>query len=106
MRPILLDSQGSGTLSLRSFLLLVALVKGDCVVVVAAQVVKVLDLVDSDDPVLAGEGFLDRGELRALGGETDTADTVLGLAGGEEGVEVVVRHLVPVFMGEYGARDN
>lgn len=57
---------------------------------VSADVIKVLDLVDSDDPVLAGEGFLDCVEDWADVGHLDASDAVLCLSGWEEGVVVVV----------------
>ena len=57
---------------------------------VSADVVKVLDLVDSDDPVLAREGFLDCIEDWADVGHLHTSDTVLCLSGWEKGVVVVV----------------
>jgi hypothetical protein len=58
----LLDSENTRALALGSPLLLVALVKRHSARVFAAKVVKVLDLVDSDDPVLAGESLLDGAE--------------------------------------------
>lgn len=75
-------------------LLLVALLKPNRILVRSAQVVKVLDLVNSDDPVLTGECLLESGELGSLGGDLASSDTVGGLTGGEEGVVVVVAHLV------------
>lgn len=59
-----------------------------------AKIIQILDLVNSDDPVLAGKGLLHRAELRALGRQTDATDAVGGLAGREERIVVVVRHLV------------
>ena len=72
-----------------------ALVERYGALMVATKVVKILDLVDPDDPVLAGKGLLDGAELGALCGKTRATDTVLGLSGGEQRVVVVVRHLVP-----------
>ena len=65
----LLNSQSPGTLPLRRPLLLVAIVEGYCALVVTAKVVKVLDLVDPDDPVLAGKGLLKGAEFWTLGWE-------------------------------------
>lgn len=65
---------------------------------IPSQVVQVLDFVDPDNPVLRRERFLERVESGRLGGETGASDTILGLAGGEESVIVVVRHFVPVGM--------
>lgn len=72
-----------------------ALFKRNRALVVAANVVEGLDLVDADYPVLAGECFFERAELRAFGGESGATNAVLGLATGEELVEVVVGHFVP-----------
>jgi hypothetical protein len=64
----LLHTQSPRALPLRRPLLLVAIVKGHCALVVAAKVIKVLDLVNPDDPVLARKGLLDSAEFGALGG--------------------------------------
>jgi hypothetical protein len=53
----LLGSQKASTLLLSRLLSLVSFVKGDGVAVVTAKIVEVLDLVDTDDPVLTGKGF-------------------------------------------------
>lgn len=91
----LINAQHSRAPALSGLLLLCTLVKGTCALVVSAEVVEILDLVDTDDPVLAGEGLLDSGKLRALSRKTNIADTVHGLALREEVVVVVVGHLVP-----------
>lgn len=57
---------------------------------ISAKVVEVFDLEDTDDPVLRGKRFFERGELRALRWESGAADTVDGLAWWEEAVVVVV----------------
>lgn len=44
---------------LRSLLALIASIKGHRTVMVSAEVIKILDLVKTDDPVLASEGFLE-----------------------------------------------
>ena len=92
-RP-LLNSQNPSPLPLTRLLALVALLKRRRLLQRPAEVVGLLDLVDADDPVLAGEGLLDGAELGADGGQLGAADAVLGLASGEEGVVVVVGHLV------------
>jgi hypothetical protein len=61
---------------------------------ISVEVIKILDLVNSDDPVFAGESFFQGRELGAFGGELRAADAVGGLAGGEERVVVVVGHFV------------
>ncbi len=63
---------------------------------VSADIVKIFDLVYPDDPVLAGEGLLERIEDWALVGNPDTTDTVRCSIGREKGGIVVVGHLVPV----------
>lgn len=62
---------------------------------ISTDIVQVLDLVDADDPILAREGFFECIELGAFGGETRATDAILGLAGREETVVVVIRHFVP-----------
>lgn len=91
----LFHTQDPGAPLLNSLLLLLATVKGGGGGVVTANVVKVLDLVDSDDPVLASESLLDGVEDRSSIRQSHAADAILRLSGGEEGVVVVVRHLVP-----------
>lgn len=63
---------------------------------VSANVVKVLDLVNSNDPVLTSEGFLDGVEDWANFWHSGATNTVLCLSRWEKGVIVVVRHLVPI----------
>lgn len=92
----LLGSQNTRASSLGSPLTLLAPVKGRSAHVVTVKVVKVLDLVDPDDPVLTGKGLLHSRQLGSFGGKSHTTDTVDGLALLEEGVVVVVGHLVPV----------
>lgn len=92
----LLGSQNARTLSLRGTLTLQTLVKGHRVAVVTTKVVKVLDLEDTDDPVLTGEGLLEGVELGAFSREFNSTDTVNGLTSGEERLVVVVRHFVPM----------
>ena len=64
----LLYSQNPGSLSFCGSLLLVAPVEGYGALVAATKVIQVLDLVNSDDPVLAGEGLLNGAQLGPLGG--------------------------------------
>lgn len=72
---------------------------------ITADIIKVLDLVDSNDPVLAGECLLDRVQDRADVRKPGTADAICGLPGWEEAVVIVVGHLVPaelsVCMNQY-----
>ena len=90
----LLDSQHPSALPLARLLALVALLESRSLLQRPAEVVGLLDLVDTDDPVLTGEGLLNSAELGALGGQLGATDAVLSLAGGEERVVVVVGHLV------------
>jgi hypothetical protein len=64
--------------------------------VISAYIIQVLDLVDSDDPVLTREGFLDGIEDGADIWKLNASDTILRLSCGEERVVVVVGHLVPI----------
>jgi hypothetical protein len=93
--PSSVHSEHSSSSPLRGLLLLMPFVKRRNRTMVSPKVVQILNLVDPDDPVLAREGFLDRCQLWALGRKSYATDTVSGLAGGEEGVVVIVGHLVP-----------
>ena len=88
------DSRSSSLRS-RAPLLLVTLIKRDCACMVPADIVKVLDLVDADNPILARERLVERAELGPLLRKPGAADAVLGLARGEERVVIVVGHFVP-----------
>lgn len=92
----LLNSQHPGALPLSGSLLLVALVESNGAPVITAKVVKVLDLVNPNDPVLASKSLLNGAKLRTLGGKSYATNAVLGLSSGEQRVVVVVRHLVPI----------
>lgn len=98
----LVKAESAGTSFLNRLLLLVALLEGGDRGMVSAEVVKVLDLVDTDDPVLTGKGLLDRVKDGTLGGETDTTNSVGSLSRREQGTEVVVGHLVPVNLLAFG----
>lgn len=69
-----------------------------------AQIIERLDLVDPDDPVLAGKSLFERAQLRALSWELLSPHSVHRLAGREKRVVVVVAHLVheAVFHGLRG----
>jgi hypothetical protein len=92
----LVNTQNLRAASLDTLLLLVAPIKGGSTSVVTTDIVEILHLVDTDDPVLRGEGLFDRVEDRSDFWHAGTTDTVLGLSRWEEGVVVVVGHLVPV----------
>lgn len=91
----LLDPQYPGAFPLRCLLLLVTLVERRRALVITSKVVRLLDLVDPNDPVLARERLFNRAELRSLSRESRSTDTVGCLSGREERVVVVVGHLVP-----------
>jgi hypothetical protein len=57
---------------------------------VSAYVIEILDFVDSDDPILAGEGLLNCVERRANLWHFDASDSILRLSSWEERVVVVV----------------
>jgi len=63
----LLYTQNSWSSPLRRLLLLVTLLKRNSISMVTAKVIKVLDLVDSDNPVLAGKCLVERRKFWALG---------------------------------------
>lgn len=92
----LLRPQYPWTSSLRRFLLLVTLVKRHGAGMVPPKIIQVLDLVDSDDPVLTRESFFQCAKLWPLCGQTRSADSVLCLSCREKRIIVIVRHFVPV----------
>jgi len=57
---------------------------------ISTNIVKILDLVDPDDPVLTGKGLVQSTELWTDGWKAGSANAVLGLTGWEESVEIVV----------------
>lgn len=65
---------------------------------VSAEVIEILDLVNADDPVFAGESLLEAVENGALVWQPGASDAVHGLTRREQGVVVVIRQLVPVGM--------
>lgn len=81
---------------LRGTLALEALIKGNSVAMITAEVIQVLDLVETNDPVLAGESLFQCVELGAFLGKFCATDTVHGLTRREERLVVVIRHLVPI----------
>jgi hypothetical protein len=81
---LLFNPQNFWSSLLRGLLLLVPPVERRSRSVISANVVKILDLVDSDDPVLAGEGFLDAVQSWADIWKFDASDPILGLPGWEE----------------------
>lgn len=92
----LLGSQNTRTLVLRGTLALEALVKGNCVAMITAEVIQVFDLVETNNPVLAGESLFQCVELGAFLGKFCATDTVHGLTSRKERLVVVIRHLVPI----------
>lgn len=90
----LVYSEYSRSFPLSGLLALVALLKRTSFLVRAAKVVVVLDLVNSNDPVLTGKCLLERVQLRAGSRQTRATDAVSGLASWEQRVVVVVAHLV------------
>jgi hypothetical protein len=62
---------------------------------VSTDIVKILDFIDADNPVLARESLLHSVEYRAYFWQFNATHSVLGLSRWEERVIVVVRHLVP-----------
>lgn len=91
----LLGSQNARALLLGRALALQTLIKGNSLAVITSEVIKILDLEDTDNPVLTGESLLEGVELRTFRGQSDATNTVDSLTSGEERVVVVVRHFVP-----------
>ncbi len=91
----LLYSQYPGAFAFRGSLLLVTLIKRLSALVITTEIVKVLDLVNSYDPILTGKGLLNSAKFGTFARQPRTTNSVLGLPGREERVVVVVRHLVP-----------
>ncbi len=60
-------------------LLLVALFKRCCALVVSPNIVQVLHFVDADDPVLARESLLEYAQLGTLSRKSRASDTILCL---------------------------
>lgn len=92
----LLGSQNTRTLVLRGTLALEALIKGNSVAMITAEVIQVLDLIETNDPVLTGESLFQCVELGAFLGKFCATNTVHGLTRREERLVVVIRHLVPI----------
>lgn len=99
--PSSVHSKCSRATLLSSLSLLVAPVERSSSSMVSADIIKVLDLVDTDDPVLTGVGLLKRVEDWAGIREPNTSDAVHGLPRREKRRVVVVGHLVPVVRISY-----
>jgi len=76
-------------------LLFVASFKRYSAGMVATYIIEVFDFVDADNPIFACVSFFECAELWSFGWEARSSHPVLGLSGREEGVEIVVGHLVP-----------
>lgn len=87
---LLVNPQNFWSSLLRGLLLLVPPVERRSRSVVSADVVEILDLVDSDDPVLAGESLLNCIERWTDIWQLNASDSILRLPGWEERVVVVV----------------
>src|SRR5690554_6216396 len=59
--------------------------------VIPSKLIKVLDLVNSHNPILTRKCFFEGVQCWANSRQFDVADTVLGRSGAKEGVVVVVR---------------
>lgn len=92
----LLNSHRLGSFPPHSLLLLDTLFEAIGRSMISTNVVEILDLVESYDPVLTGEDFLDCVERWTDIWHLDATNTILRLSWREEGVVVVIRHFVPV----------
>ena len=93
--PLLFNPQNFWTSLLRGLFLLVPSIERRSRSVVPAYIIKIFDFVDSDDPVLAGEGFFNTVESWANIWQLDAPNSILRLSSREERVVVVVRHFIP-----------
>ena len=94
--PLLLDSKSTRPTLLGSLiLLLVSLFKCRRRCVASPNIVKILDFVDTYDPIFAGKRLLKSVEDRSLVWQPGTTNTVLCLSWWKQRVVVVVRHFVP-----------
>lgn len=78
---------------------------------ISADVVKILDFVDPNDPIFRREGLFEGVQGGTIVRHAGASDAVNGLARWEEGVVVVVGHFVPgrdeIRIGaEYGVEDE
>ena len=75
----LLGSQNARAFFLSRTLPLQAFVESDGGAMITTEIVEILDLEDTNDPVLAGEGLFQSVELRTFGWKLHTTDPVNGL---------------------------
>lgn len=95
-RGMLVYSENTSSFPLESLLLLLlSLFEGCRGGVISPNVIEILDLVNSDDPVFTGECFLQSVQNRAFFWKSDATNTVRSLTGREKVLVVVIRHLVP-----------
>lgn len=94
----LFHPQTPNTLLLRNPPLLMTLLKRRRYIMRSPKVIQILDLVNPNDPIVAGERFVQGGELGSFDGETRTSDTIDALSFTEEFVVLVVGHFVPKFV--------
>jgi hypothetical protein len=92
---LLFNPQNFWTSLLRGLFLLVPSIERRSRSVVPAYIIKIFDFVDSDDPVLACEGFFNTVESWANIWQLDAPNSILRLSSREERVVVVVRHFIP-----------
>lgn len=76
----LIHAKHSGAPLLGGLLLLLAALKGSSIDMITTNVIKVFDLVDTNDPVLAGISLLDGIDNRSLVWNSDLSDSISGLS--------------------------
>lgn len=92
---LLIHAKHSSAPLLGGLLLLLAALKGSSINMITTNVVKVLDFVDTDDPVLAGISLLNRVDNRSLVWDSNLSDSISGLSRRKQRAVVVIRQLVP-----------
>ena len=92
---ILLGPQNTRASSLPYLPLLVPLVKSNCTLMRPSNIVQILHLVDSNDPVLTRESLIQGRKLWPFGWQTRATDTVLCLPSRKQVIVIEVAHFVP-----------
>ena len=90
LQNLLLSSQNPRSAPLRRLFLLISFIECYSIRMISTDIVQILDLVYSDNPVLACERLLERVERRAFVRHSSSSYPILGLPRWKKCVEVVV----------------
>lgn len=66
---------------------------------ISSDVIQLFDLIYPNDPILTRERLLESVQLWILSRKSGPSNPILGLPRREEGVVVVIRHLIPIVVG-------